>query len=184
MNLIVAYCTERAPFRKGDIIDCLDPVGRWYVSEVKEIRVIRPGTADEESSMRVHYGGWSVTWDEFIPVSSYRLGFANSHDGTWAFQVNDPADVYHLSRKKWMTGTVAYVVPQLGGMIHYYNVLIVEPNGDREVLLGQQQSLTISEYWPIYPWRSTEPEPELALGTLKFIVPILAPKGTFTSSPC
>jgi len=62
---------EWTQFKVGDMIDCKDFKGYWYESTVLEVK---------EDSIKVHYNGWSTSWDEWVPrMATDRLAKKGSH---------------------------------------------------------------------------------------------------------
>mmetsp|Transcript_40591 Transcript_40591/g.79053 ORF Transcript_40591/g.79053 Transcript_40591/m.79053 type:complete len:87 (+) Transcript_40591:1124-1384(+) len=51
-------------FQVGDNVDCEDTVGKWLPAVIKKVRT---------SDVYVHFVGYDVRWDEWIPVDSDRL---------------------------------------------------------------------------------------------------------------
>jgi hypothetical protein len=49
----------------GDLVDCLDTAGNWYISSVESTNFDR--------QVRVHFLGWSSKWDEILHRDSERL---------------------------------------------------------------------------------------------------------------
>ena len=45
-------------FKKGDLIECLDSTGNWFLSTVVN--------TDDSGRLFIHYQGWSNKYDEFI----------------------------------------------------------------------------------------------------------------------
>jgi BTB/POZ domain len=58
------------PLKPGAKLDVLDPVNKWYISEVLQVTT---------GQVLVHYINWSSTFDEWIPVCSPRLAPVNTH---------------------------------------------------------------------------------------------------------
>jgi len=59
-------------FEHGDMIDGQDSIQHWYEAVVVDVN-------HEEDLVYIHFEGWPIMWDEWLPVDSERLAPLRTH---------------------------------------------------------------------------------------------------------
>lgn len=86
----------------GDKMDVMDMDNVWY-----RARVIQK----KDKVIRVHYTGWSSSFDEDIPIGSPRLAKEGQYVSPWSIQPYKNVD-FQLPTKRWYNGLVVSIENQ------------------------------------------------------------------------